>query len=148
MPKSPSAFGLLSKAEYQASEIETAAKYDAMSAEPLVDEHGASVVAVRRKGSPHFRHLGQSLPVVELPRKPRSVRHDDLVKLMLGHLTANKNTFRIFTNVFISDDSTNTDEQTLFALQNGHSFKWFSEQSIRFDDFTSIRPDLRACYEL
>lgn len=142
MSNAPAAFGLLSKVEYQATEISTTEKYDAMSAEPLVDQHGATVVAVRRKGSPHFRRLGQSLPVLELPRKPRSVRHDALVRLMLKHLTTQRNAFRIFTNVFISEDTSNQDQQTLFALEQGHSFQWFSEQSIRFDDFTSIRPDL------
>lgn len=143
MPGPPVAYGLSSGKTYRQDHIGDPDALAAMRIEPLIDENGVAVAAVAHKTSPHFRRLGQEVKVKELPRHPRSVQHNECVKVLLAGLQANGNRVEIVTHVF--DDATNpraSSVQTLFALRPDSEFRWFCESPIRASDRTVIQPDL------
>lgn len=137
------AIGLLTKTKYAPSDIALPQLYAKMVSEPLIDDQtGVTVAAVRRSGAPHFRRLGSAPPLTELPKKRDSDRHNALIADFLAELDKPARRFRIFTRVFSSNGDESLGDQTLFALTEKHDFSWFSEQQIRFDDYTVIRPDI------
>jgi hypothetical protein len=142
MAKTTTAIGVQSKRLYQASEIDDHARYAEMTAEPLVDANDTPLAAVRKKGSPHFRRLDKGTPLRQLGKAERSDRHKKTIDVILKGLQICGRDISIFTNVFDEDDGKNPSEQTLFALGTSSDFRWYSENSIIFDDFTYIQPDI------
>lgn len=136
------ATGLHSKTTFKASEINIPARYAVMTSEPLVDATDSPLAAVRKKGAPHFRRLGKSISIRQIPRKKASVRHNETINQLLSALQLGGRDITIFTYVFEEDGSPTHSEQTLFFLKAGADFRWYRENPIQLEDFTYIQPDL------
>lgn len=136
--------GLLTGRFYKPSEIDDKDSYEQMVIEPLINVDGTTVVPVRKTGAPHFRRLGVANKVIDLPRKEDSTRHNDTIAELIGLLNDPARSFEIYTHVYIDDVSRVKKDQVIACSRNGINVLWFKENKIRFDDFTSIQPDISA----
>ena len=140
------AVGLRSGRTYEPSEIDDKDAYDQMIKEPLIDSdgEGTPVVPVRRKDAPHFRRLGIAKKIVDLPRNKDTERHDQTIMELVTLLNDPKRSFELYTHVFSEDKPPVIKEQIMLCSRKGIEVRWFSENKIRFDDFTCIQPDISA----
>ena len=140
MAKIERARGMSTGADYSADQIFNDSQYASMVSDTLTDDNGTIVRPVRRQGAPHFRVLGRKVSITDIERNAASPAHNAAVAAITQMLRDQSRALNFYTRIF--DENGNTVEQRLFAAPVGNHRVWFTENTILFDDFVRIRPDI------